>query len=70
MRKGLHLLLALGLAVALIGCQSATEKKPPSPPSESGKSTTEGTTSSTQGESGEVATVAATLVNLKVPNMV
>ncbi len=66
MKRGLHMLLALGLAVSLVGCQGATEKKPSKSPAESSKSTTEGKTSSIPGESGE----SATLVNLKVPNMV
>ena len=53
MKKGLHMLLALGLAVAWVGCQSETEKKSPS----------------AQAESSEPTTIGAVLVNLKVPNM-
>lgn len=63
MKRRLHLLLALGLALSCIGCGAEAEKA--APPADEG-ATEETTTGAV--ETPEV-TEDVTLVRLKVPNM-
>ena len=65
MKRGLHLLLALGLVVGTIGC-AGDEKKKTDTPDESASSNVTNTTETA--DTSEV-TGEFTLVSLKVPNM-